>query len=182
MKSSRLARQSHASEESLRVKLPILVEIGGSWRKQVGPFYKSARLKGPEEVAYPYLPACRKVSSSSPRPTASILVTPSTLLRISQSRIPTEYQTYACLMNLPHPFTVSSHIPSRDFGVTFGALDIGKADSYGGASDMRWKKLSGRISSCFGGGEGNISGRTDTWGPHRDLSGPMVSLRTPASR
>jgi hypothetical protein len=146
MKSSRLARQSHASEESLRVKLPILVEIGGSWRKQVGPFYKSARLKGPEEVAYPYLPACRKVSSSSPRPTASILVTPSTLLRISQSRIPTEYQTYACLMNLPHPFTVSSHIPSRDFGVTFGALDIGKADSYGGASDMRWKKLSGRIS------------------------------------
>jgi len=111
MKSSRLARQSHASEESLRVKLPILVEIGGSWRKQVGPFYKSARLKGPEEVAYPYLSACRKVSSSSPRPTASILVTPSTLLRISQSRIPTEYQTYACLMNLPHPFTVSSHIP-----------------------------------------------------------------------
>lgn len=44
-------------------------------------------------------------------------------------------------MKSPHSSTLSSQSSSKAFGVTLGASDIGKADSYFGVSDIRWKKL-----------------------------------------
>lgn len=51
-------------------------------------------------------------------------------------------RTYARFMCPPHSPTLSSHVPLKFSGVTFGISDCGNADLYGGLVVILWKNLS----------------------------------------
>lgn len=68
--------------------------------------------------------------------------------RCQLDQVRSEFErTYACFIIDPHSSMPSAHLSFIASGTTFGAELIGNFDSYGGFSDMRWKKLP--ISLCL---------------------------------